>query len=189
MAEFKSFTGVSDAALAIQDFLMDRTAELPEDVRTKLRALVGPTTSPVDAVVRGAELMYARRSELPPEAQELAAGLALIAQQYNFHGLAVEDRGSKIALAMLREAGVAAPTGITYPDPEDDPDADSQYVPAPEPDEDAPLQLTAEEQVPTSNVKIEHSNGLDVGDGRDPEPTPVEGAQRPRTRRKRTNTS
>lgn len=126
---FKSFTSVSEAARCIQDFLFDRDAALPDDLRETLRDLVGPSVSPVDSVVKGAELMYARKDELPAEAQELAAGLALLAQQYNFHGLATDNRGSRMALALMRDAKIKAPTGVSYPKKEDDPAANGAFVP------------------------------------------------------------
>jgi hypothetical protein len=125
---FTSFTSVSEAARAVQDFLFDRDAALPDDLREKLRNLVGPTTSPVDTVVQGAEMMYARRDELAPEAQQLAAALALVAQQYNFHGMAEDNRGSKIALAMMRDSGVPKPTAVTYPTKKNDPEPKHEFL-------------------------------------------------------------
>lgn len=135
---FTSFNGVSDAARAIQDFLYDRDAAIPDELRTKLRNLVGPTTSPVDAVVQGAELIYARKADLDPDLLCLGAGLALIAQQYNFHSLAENDRGSKMALAMMRDGNIEQPTGMTYPDVENDPEPKPEFsAETPE----APLEL------------------------------------------------
>jgi hypothetical protein len=132
---FTSFDGVSDAARAVQDYLMDHGPDVPEELRTKLRSLVGPTTSPVDTVVRGSELIYARKDDLPDGLLELGAGLALVAQQYNFHGMAEDNRGNKLALAFLRDAKVSAPTGITYPKKDDDPEVKDEFkveAPAPE---------------------------------------------------------
>jgi len=125
---FKSFIGVSDAARAIQDFLFDRDAALPDAVREKLRDLVGPTASPVDAVVKGAEILYGRINDIEGQALKLGAGLALIAEQYNFHGMALEHRGSRIAQAFMREASITPPEGVTYPDKEDDPEVKSEYM-------------------------------------------------------------
>ena len=125
----KSFDGVSDAARAIQEFLFDRDSALPNDVRDKLKDLVGPTTSPVDAVVKGAEILYARRDELAAPALELAAGLAVVAEQYNFHGMAIENRGSKLAMTLMRDAKVKKPDGLVdYPDKADDPEPKEEFL-------------------------------------------------------------
>lgn len=125
--QFTSFTGVTEAARAIQEFLFDRDAALPIEVRDQLKELVGPATSPVDAVVRGSEILYARRDELGAEAQALAAGLALVGQQFNFHGMAKDDRGTKMALGLMRDAKVRKPTGVDYPKKADDPEAKDEF--------------------------------------------------------------
>lgn len=146
--DMQTFTSVSDAARAVQEFLFDREAALPDELREKLKLLVGPATSPVDTVVQGAELMYARKKDLAPEALALAAGLALIAEQYNFHGMAQDNRGSRVALAMLRDAKARKPSLVEYPDAADDPEPKSDFMPLPEvvesdipppPVEDAPV--------------------------------------------------
>lgn len=125
----QTFTGIADAARAVQDFLFDRDAALPDDVREQLRNMVGPTTSPVDTVVNGAELLYARRDELAAPALELAAGLALIAEQYNFHGMAIDNRGSKLALGLMRQAKVKKPAILgDYPAAGDDPEPRDTYT-------------------------------------------------------------
>lgn len=138
----RSFDGVADAARAIQDFLFDRDATLPDDVRNSLRELVGPTTSPVDAVVHGAKLLYARNAELSNEARELGAGLALMAAQYNFHSMAENDKGSRMALALMRDAGVKAPTGVRYPKQDSDPEPDAEFAPKSEAASNADAILT-----------------------------------------------
>ena len=154
--QFTSFTSVSEAARCVQEFLMDRDAALPDDVREKLKALVGPTSSPVDTVVRGSEIMYARREELAPEALALAGGLALLAEQYNFHGMAEEQRGSKMALAMMRDAKIKKPVGIEYPDKEKDPAPKAEYAPLPEPTEidlPQPVPATVEDMPPAEGTR------------------------------------
>jgi hypothetical protein len=161
---FTSFTSVSEAARAVQDFLYDRDAHIPDDLREKLRNLVGPTTSPVDTVVHGAEMIYARKDELSPELLELAAGLALVGQQYNFHGMANEDRGSKMALAFMRDAKVRKPVGIDYPKKETDPEPKSEFIATPQVLE--PVVTTDAAQEPEPNVTA-----------------PVEGSRRGRGRR------
>lgn len=169
---FKSFEGVSDAARAVQDYLMDHGSDVPVELRTKLRNLVGPTTSPVDTVVRGAELIYARKNDdLPDDLLELGAGLSLVAQQYNFHGMAEDDRGSKIALAFMRDAHIDKPVGVAdYPDADADPAVKDEFKPAPPPEAPEPESTEG----PTPRVK-------DITEGA---PAPAPGARRGRTRRK-----
>ena len=175
---FTSFTSVSEAARAVQDFLYDRDAAIPDELREKLRNLVGPTTSPVDTVVKGAELIYARRDQkLDAQLLELGAGLALVAQQYNFHGMAESDRGSKIALAFMRDAKVKQPHGVDYPDKDNDPQIKDEYA--------VPL----ETPMLTLPVPEKRQMVRDITEPSaittDSEPTPTEGSRR-RTPRRRT---
>lgn len=116
-----NFTSIADAAVAVQDYLIDHGSEIPEDVRVRLRDLVGPTRSPVDTAVHSSEIIYARQSELPPELLKLGASLALVCEQYNFHGMAEDRRGSGIALALMRKAKVTPPRGVKYPEKDNDP--------------------------------------------------------------------
>src|SRR5690349_17272184 len=125
---FVSFTSVHEASRAMQEFLFDRDAALPDDVREQLKALVGPAASPVNAVVEGAEILYARRDELSAPAWELGAGLALIAEQFAFMDMAVSGRGSKMALAFMRDANVKKPVGVEYPAKADDPKIKERYA-------------------------------------------------------------
>lgn len=176
---FTSFTSISDAARALQDFLYDRDAAIPDELREKLRSLVGPTTSPVDTVVKGAELIYARRDQkLAPELMELGAGLALVAQQYNFHGMAEEDRGSKIALAFMRDAKVKQQTGVDYPDKKDDPEVNSVYA---LPAEAAPVTEPVE---PPQMVRDITDPAASTVTPDDPSPAPVEGSRRTGVKRR-----
>jgi len=119
--KYQTFLSPSDAARAIQDFLYDRDAPLPERVRNRLRELVSPAHSTVDAVVQGAELLYSVRNELAPEALALGAGLALLADQQRFSGMDMDNRGSRMALGMMRDANIPTPIGVNYPNAESDP--------------------------------------------------------------------
>ena len=124
------FSSVIAGVEALQEFLYDREEALPDDVRVELRRLSGPTTSPVDAVVKAAELIYARRADLQPKALALGAALAVLAESYNFHGLATDNRGTRMALSLMRDADVTKPVLIEYPDVTEDPDPIEGYAPA-----------------------------------------------------------
>jgi len=183
---FTTFTSISDAARAVQEFLYDRDAAIPDELREKLKALVGPTTSPVDTVVKGAEFIYARRDQnLAPELMELGAGLALVAQQYNFHGMAEEDRGSKIALAFMRDAKVKKTVGVDYPKKDEDPHVKPEYV---LPDTTIVPEPTGLPPAPPPMIHQHVQNITDPDAIIVPEPagepTPVEGARRRRARRR-----
>lgn len=124
----RTFSGIMEGARAVQDYLFTGAVGIPEDVNLMLRDLVGPTVSPVDTVVKTAEILYARKSEIDAEAAELASGLALLAETYNFHGLAIDERGSRMALALMRDNEIPAPIGIEYPDSSTDPMPQEEYV-------------------------------------------------------------
>lgn len=138
-----NFLSVSEAARAIQEFLYDREAGLPDDVREQLKELAGPTNSPVTTVTKGAELIYARRSELSEPVLLLGAGLALICEQFNFSSMATDHRGSLMALAMMRDAKVSKPAIIgDYPTEDNDPVPLERFVaPLPEPMVEVPVDI------------------------------------------------
>lgn len=124
----RTFTSISEAACSIQEFLYDRAESLPADIRDRLKELTRPTSSPVDAVVKGAEMLYARKDEIDKDAKELGAALALMAEQYNFHGLAEDQRGSRIAGAFMREAKTKLPGSLKHQDKEKDVEPSSEFI-------------------------------------------------------------
>lgn len=140
----KTFTGIVEAACEIQEFLYDRSEALPADIREKLKEWTRPGSSPVDAVVNSAELLYARRDELDKETKELAAGLALIASQFNFHRMAENNRGSKLALTLMRMAQIKAPAGVKYHNKKDDPEALPKFI-KPKNDKEETVELPADD--------------------------------------------
>jgi hypothetical protein len=177
MVAFTSYTSVTEAAQAVQDFLIDHPTGMPDDVREQLRAMVGPMVSPVDTVVRGAELLYARSADIGAPAKRLAAALALVAHQYNFHGMAEDSRGSKIALGLMRDSNVDKPAGVEYPEKDKDPEPKPEYRPNVD---EAP----AEAEVPARASRV-------TVQSLDADMPKAEGSRRGRGRRQRnaTNTS
>ena len=122
-----AFTGIAEAALAIQDFMLDRPAALPDHARDQIRGLLGQTKSPVDAVVKAAEIIYANRQDMPPEALELGAALANVAELHGFHGMDENHRGSRMALVMRGGDVEAAP------------EVKAEFAPAVQAEEPAPV--------------------------------------------------
>jgi hypothetical protein len=128
-----TFTGIMDAAKAVQDFMLDRSAALPDPLRERIRGrLLG---SKVDLVCQTAEDIYANREGLPEEVLELGAGLAVYGESEAFHGLDADSRGGRMA-AVMRGQEIAE-----VPEPQ------QQYLPAAEAPEspEAPETVAAAE--------------------------------------------
>ena len=100
----KEFLGVADAADAVRKWLFVHENELPDYLHTQLMNLTGTGMSPVDLVVTFAEAVYANPSEFrTKEVREIAAGCAMIAESFNFHGLAKDNRGGLMARKLSGE--------------------------------------------------------------------------------------
>jgi hypothetical protein len=122
-----------DAQAAIQDFLLDRPAETPDDVRDMLKEFVRPGYNPVEASLNMAELIYARRDELPVELLAIGADIAAMVASFGFNGMGGPNgRGAAIAYTIRQMPGVVAAPEATYDPPE--PKAEFMPVPVAEPD-------------------------------------------------------
>lgn len=110
---------------AVIDYLMDREATTPDDVRAKLRDLSRPGASPVTTSVEVAELIYARRDDLPPQLLTLGAAITDMLGNYDFHGMRSTGRGAGISRALRRIDGVSAPIAAA---PTADPEAKAEYA-------------------------------------------------------------
>lgn len=139
---------------AIQSFLMNRVAPLPDDVRSKLLDLIDPTqqTSPVQAAYDAAELIFGKREydvgegdaketkTLPAELLEIGAQLATMLAGHKLFAMHVDNRGYAIAAAIRTMPDVASepPVPATLEAPEPLP----EYLPPaeapPVPDAEAP---------------------------------------------------
>lgn len=95
------FEGPVDGRLALDEFLDNRVAAVPGDVRTQLRDLVR-RISPVETCVNAAELIYARRDDLPPELLDIGAALAVMASSHGFSA-GLDGRGARMALVLRGE--------------------------------------------------------------------------------------
>lgn len=131
-----TFGGVSDAVVQLNEYFGPNQAAIPEGVREMIRPLLGQTRSAVDAVVKVSEIVFANKEDpaLPPELLSLAAASAVVAEAFGFHGMDEGSRGSKLSLALRRQSGEAAPAGVSWPPPEEDPEVRSEYVVPPPPE-------------------------------------------------------
>lgn len=126
---------IAGAKRALRIFLVHAEGKLDAELFDQVEALVD-SPSPVDAICKTAELLYARRDdlELPiaDEARELVAALAAFAAENGWHGMAINNRGGLIAQAMKRELAIKIPAGQAKPQkPDEDPAPLDHYVVAP----------------------------------------------------------
>jgi len=137
----RTFDTITDAREAIMDFRADHLKDLPEELQAKFKAQAA-SPSPVDQIVGVMELLYANKEGLSNEAKDLIGGLAAFATVNAWHGLAEDERGSKIVQAMSRDLGEKLIPGFKAPKPEADPAAKDQYI------------LKDEEQMPLPQTQV-----------------------------------
>ena len=113
---------------AAQTYVMLHGSTLAEDVRDRVIAGLG-APSPVDRIVKTGEALYAVHANLDDEGKVLVAQLISFAAMNGWHGLAEDNRGGRIVMAMRRDLGEEAPGGASWPDPESDPSPLAEYVP------------------------------------------------------------
>jgi hypothetical protein len=112
---------------AAQTFVMLHGATLAEDVRDRVIAALG-APSPVDRIVKTGEALYAARADLNEAGKMLVGQLISFAAMNGWHGLAEDNRGGKIVMAMRRDLGEAAPAGGSWPEPEEDPEPLAEFA-------------------------------------------------------------
>lgn len=124
-----TFHGPTVAVAALRNFIIERTAALPDLLRESLREVLD-VRSPVDATVQAVDLVYARDREfddVPEEMREWAAAAATMAEDHGFHEFDVESRGGRISKSLRRQR-------IAKKDmPEPNEKAAERVRPAPEP--------------------------------------------------------
>ncbi len=100
-------------------------AQLSPRLQAAIDALIpGMGKSNVDCFVGLAELAFANRQALPPEALRLGAQCAFICRINHWHGLG-DGRGWALQQALQRDAGDPPNAGAPWPDPVADPEPDS----------------------------------------------------------------
>lgn len=116
------YDGLAAAADAARTWFTMNQQELPEHVREKIAPYVGTGGSPVELVVHFAEAIYANRdADGVSDAREIAAGCAVLAESYGFHGMNESSRGSALARELAGKTKASDP-----------PEAKAEYLP-PEP--------------------------------------------------------
>ena len=139
---------ITAARRALRTYLAHADGTLPADTFNRLEELID-SPSPVDAIVRSAELLYARRDELDDEGRTIVGQLASFAAVNAWHGMADENRGGLIAQAMTRDLGIKVAAGQPKPQPaEDDPAPKPEFAKPVEADAAAPEAPPAQEASP-----------------------------------------
>lgn len=128
----KVFTGIAAARDAAQEWFFANRATLEPHVTERLAPLFRTGGSPVDAVVNTAEIIFANKGKMKPDALQLAAGLSAFREGEGYHYDEAEPkRANKMALALRRDAGERAPAGTKWPTKDQDPKPDVRFAPAP----------------------------------------------------------
>lgn len=108
-----TFDGIASAADAARRQLIIGQTGLPQAVAERLSSFAGTGGSPVDLICLFAEGCYAihlgNAAALTDQARQVAAGCAVLAESFGFHGMAAEGRGSKIAAVLDGQAIDPAP--------------------------------------------------------------------------------
>ncbi len=115
---------IGQLGLNLQNYLIAHGAALPEFTRNKVIEAAG-SPSPVDRIVKVGEALYAAPG-LSDEGKTLVAQLISFAAMNGWHGLADDNRGGRIVMAMRRDLGDEAPGG-EWPDMADVPEPLSMY--------------------------------------------------------------
>lgn len=105
----KFYDNIAVATEEARDWITINKNLLDEPVKTALTPLNSIGTSPVDTIVNFAEKVYANVDLFDEEAKDIAAGCALLAAQYGFHGLNIDNRGALMASVLRDEEVENAP--------------------------------------------------------------------------------
>lgn len=137
------FEGIADAAAQINTWFWRNYASIPEKLRERLEPQMTPAGSPVEMVAVFAKIVYANRDMEPPaEMLQLAAAAAVFCESFSLFGFGQDQMGTKVSLALRRDAKEKAATGRPWPKKEDDPDAEAMYAIS-APQENPPVPLAA----------------------------------------------
>jgi hypothetical protein len=91
-----------EAKIVLNDFLLARQVAIPSDVREQLISIIN-LSSPIETAVEAAELIYARREELPTELLELGAQTAAMCASFDFYGFRSKDNRGYAMAKVLRK--------------------------------------------------------------------------------------
>lgn len=107
----KNFEGIADAANEVRNWIIRNEEKMPVHLQERLAGLTTTGISPVDLIVGFTEAVYANPKGFPAEAEDIAAGAAVLCENFGFHGMAVDGRGSKIAAVLDGKEVADAPEG------------------------------------------------------------------------------
>ncbi len=153
-------TQPDEAATLLFRDITANPSDYPDDIREKILSYLEPGKSVAFAVSEAAEMIFARKSDLPKRLIAVGATLATTAAYNRINNFADDNgkRGQKIASALRRHSGERAPDGLSWPDKDDDPqpkdifvapvEGDSVVVPAPEPGTGSTPTLASQEPSP-----------------------------------------
>jgi len=130
----RQFVEIGEAANAVRRFFYQNEADLPEHITKRLQTHVEQGGSPVDLIVNFTESVYANRKALPAEASLIAAGTADLINRMGYHDR-LEGRAPAMSLAMRRDGGEKAATGVPWPKADADPAPKGEFEAPAEPEE------------------------------------------------------
>jgi hypothetical protein len=131
-----SVTDIPSAIRALRDFGDNLPVSTPEQLATEIAGAVDEA-SPVDAIMRAGEALYAHLGSLTIAGKQLLRDLISLATTFGWHGLATDQRGLRIVKAARRELGEESPSG-SWPDPSEDPAPLERYLETEEEEETPP---------------------------------------------------
>jgi len=135
MEPFKNFEDANAAAMQYSQ-KMAEDESIPQAVIDLLHAAT-IKLSPVDRVCQSAEVIYCNRHQFDDEGKTLGVRLTAFAISNSFQRIGTEERGMGVINALRRDMGHERVLG-EWPDPSEDPEANSKYT-APE-EEEVPLE-------------------------------------------------
>ena len=143
-------TQPDEAATELFRFVTTNPDEFPDDMRETIMRSLEPGKSVSFAVSEGAEMIFARKSELSQDVIKLGATLAQCASYHNINNFGDDngERGRGIAMALLRHAGQKAPVGQSWPPKEEDPAPKGVYLP----EDEQETAVTLEKQNSAANT-------------------------------------
>lgn len=113
MVPFENRFNPDGLADEIYDYVTSTMTGVPDALKKEIRDCFRPTNHAHIALAQFVELGYARRAELPVPALDLVAQAAETAGAARLAGLDGDNRGSRIAVAVRKNASVPTPPAST----------------------------------------------------------------------------
>lgn len=119
----KSYLTLFEAAQGIRNFTIDKPEGCPEAIFERLRNQTadlvewGETCEAIYRADRGA----GDDDTVGPELMQIAAGALAVFASTGFLAIGKDGTAARMRLALLRDAGEAAPEGMSWPEASEDP--------------------------------------------------------------------